>query len=492
MESEKGTNKILDFFEKYYYPLLALIFITLLFNLFYKINVQSIDFDEARHGINAYEMIRNGDYIINTYGYNKDYWNLKPPISFWAVIIGYKLLGFNTLGLRISSIISAIITIAMVTKFTKDKHGKTAAVIAAAMMTSFGQPILWHCSRGGEADSLYVLFFSAAVICSLLIDKGYKYLYLACFFAAQNFLTKSWHVLPVCATIGLNLIYSGHIKKMKLKEWLLAILSFLLPILTWALLRYSRDGITFFKEMIEYDLLKRSSTAIEGHTGNAFYYIRLVGLNYLFWLLLLVVAVILLKPSTFKSINKKKWPYILGVTSWYLLPIVLYSMASTKIEWYILPIYPPFAILCAAAFSAVLKNPNIKAVFKKLFTVALVMIFIGYEGFIVYRLSNYKTDSVQLALKEIGQSTPYKGYKLYTAAGYYSESGIWQQAYLLSAELYGDFIPCQGGLTAFLEDSSKDSLLFIAIDDTAKQYIEEYKLKIVTAQSGFYLLAKDQ
>lgn len=488
---ETNSNKILSFMERYYYPLLAIVFIVLIFNLLYRINIPNISFDEARHGTSAYEMIKNGDYIINTYGYKTDYWNLKPPISFWFIIIGYKIFGFNTFGLRFFSIISAIITIAMVTAFTKSKHGKGAAVIATALMVTFGQHILFHCSRGGEADALYVLFFTAAIICSLSMDKGYKYLYLSYFFAALAFLTKSWHVFPVCLAIGLNLIYSGQFKKMKLKQWLLAILSFLAPILIWGLMRYSRDGFTFFKEMIEYDLLRRSSTAIEGHTGSAFYYISVVGSNYFFWHLMLIISIILLKPSTFKAIDKRKWPYLLGVVSWFLLPIVLYSMASTKIEWYILPVYPPFAIICGATFSAVIKSPHVKTIFRKLFTAALVIIILCYEGFIVYRLSNMQIDNIQLALKEIGQSSSYKGCKLYTAAGYFAEKGSWEQAHLLSAELYGDFIPCPGGLKAFLEDTSKDSLLFIEDTEKSQQYMEEYKLKIVISKNGFSLLAKE-
>lgn len=490
INTNTSTSKLIHFIEKYYYLLLALVFIMLLVNLFYRIDIPNIDFDEARHGTSAYEMIKNGDYIINTYAYKKDYWNLKPPISFWFIILGYKLFGFNTLGLRFFSIVSAVITVAIVTSFTRRNHGKTAAIITAAMLATFTQPILSHCSRGGEADALYILFYSAAIICTLLTDKGYKYLYLGCFFSALAFLTKSWHVFPVCATITLYLLYSGQFKRMKLKQWLLAALSFLLPILIWAIVRYSRDGITFFKGMIGYDLLKRSAVAIEGHIGGPLYYVIAVAGNYFYWHLLLIVAIIFLKPSTFKSLDKNKRAYRLGVITWFLAPIVLYSMASTKIEWYILPVYPPLAIIGGATFSAVLKNSQVKSGLKKLFATAMVIVLICYEVFVIYSISNFKVNEVQFALREIGQVSPYRGYKLYTAAGSYAEKGSWEQGHLLSAELYGDFIPCQGGLKAFLKDSSKDSLLFIRDSEKSHQYIEEYKLKIVLSKNGYYLLAK--
>lgn len=58
------------------------------------------DWDEARHGITAYEMIKRGDFLTNTYMGEMDYWNTKPPLSFYPLIAGYKFFGFNNLGLR--------------------------------------------------------------------------------------------------------------------------------------------------------------------------------------------------------------------------------------------------------------------------------------------------------------------------------------------------------------------------------------------------------
>ena len=55
---ETNSNKILSFMERYYYPLLAIVFIVLIFNLLYRINIPNISFDEARHGTSAYEMIK--------------------------------------------------------------------------------------------------------------------------------------------------------------------------------------------------------------------------------------------------------------------------------------------------------------------------------------------------------------------------------------------------------------------------------------------------
>ena len=58
------------------------------------------DYDELRHGQNAYEMLQSGDYIVHTYHGEADYYNCKPPLGLWIITLGYRLFGYNLLGLR--------------------------------------------------------------------------------------------------------------------------------------------------------------------------------------------------------------------------------------------------------------------------------------------------------------------------------------------------------------------------------------------------------
>ncbi|MED1487887.1 ArnT family glycosyltransferase [Bacillus smithii] len=98
------------------YFLLALILLSVAcYNIFFNLGKFPIySWDEARHGVNAYEMLRQGNFIVNTYRYKMDYWNLKPPLSYWAIMLGYKTAGFNALGLRLISGICAMLTIIIV------------------------------------------------------------------------------------------------------------------------------------------------------------------------------------------------------------------------------------------------------------------------------------------------------------------------------------------------------------------------------------------
>ena len=82
----------------------AMLLIFLCFVTFFNLGEEPIHlFDEARHGISAYEMLQTGEYVVTTYRYEPDYWNLKPPLSEYFIALGYRIFGYNTFGFRFFS-----------------------------------------------------------------------------------------------------------------------------------------------------------------------------------------------------------------------------------------------------------------------------------------------------------------------------------------------------------------------------------------------------
>ena len=107
----KIYRALLRFFEKYYGFFFAAGTLVLAFYCFRCLDVKYVDsWDEARHGVNAYEMIQNGDYIRHTYNYQVDDWNLKPSISYWAIVLGFRLFGYSVWGLRFFSALAYLLT----------------------------------------------------------------------------------------------------------------------------------------------------------------------------------------------------------------------------------------------------------------------------------------------------------------------------------------------------------------------------------------------
>ena len=81
---------------------LALLLAGLFYLCFFKLGVKYVDpWDEARHGVNAYEMLHGGSMVQSTYLRMADYYNLKPPLSMWCIMAGLSLFSDPVVGLRI-------------------------------------------------------------------------------------------------------------------------------------------------------------------------------------------------------------------------------------------------------------------------------------------------------------------------------------------------------------------------------------------------------
>ena len=133
--------------------------------------------DEARHGINAYEMLQNGDWVINTYNGETDYFNLKPPLSFYGIMLGYRLFGFNALGMRFYSALSMLLCIGAVALWLKKRRGALASL--GSLLFFLGCSTIYgrHFARFGDADALMVTFYTIGVLCMLDTPRSPRYLY---------------------------------------------------------------------------------------------------------------------------------------------------------------------------------------------------------------------------------------------------------------------------------------------------------------------------
>jgi 4-amino-4-deoxy-L-arabinose transferase-like glycosyltransferase len=480
---------IIEFIEKYYYIFLVGIIALSAFNAFYKIGqVPIIHYDEARHGASAYEMLKNKEFIINTFNYENDYWNLKPPLSFWMIILGYKLVGFNVIGLRLYSSISSILTVFLIVIFVKHKHGKFAAVISGWILATTVPMITFHCSRSADADSLYIFLFTIAMISMILINKNIKFLYLAGFSAALAFLTKSWHGFNIVIIGALYIFISGTFLKLKLKEWFIFLISYISPILLWVIMRISKDGLEFLKAMVEYDLLKRSSQAIEGHIGGLGYYFNFILMCYGHWIILLIPVVFYCINRKKQSYNKEIKNYILAVFLWIVVPLAIYTNAKTKIQWYILPVYPALAILCGVFFAKIIKEKRTNEKLK-LALISLIIILSVTSEVIIYRnISRFTQDKIECTLKVMKDLDGYKNYKIYTQDGVAADQGIWEQGHIFAAELYGDLIPVKGGFEAFLENKDSRALIIAPATPKTEKIIEENNLTVILKENGRYVI----
>ena len=98
------------------------------------------DYDEARHAANAYEMMRDGNLLVNTWGGEADYWNLKPPLSMWLIMVGYAVFGFAPWGVRVPSVVCYILTIVFVVLTARKTWGRGAGLSCCVLALALTKP----------------------------------------------------------------------------------------------------------------------------------------------------------------------------------------------------------------------------------------------------------------------------------------------------------------------------------------------------------------
>ncbi|MBL4936869.1 glycosyltransferase family 39 protein [Clostridium sp. YIM B02515] len=492
----KIFDSIISFVEKGYYFFLAIIMAMTIYNVFHNLGLSPIEsFDEARHGVNAYEMIKNNNYIVSTYGYKNDYWNLKPPVSYWTIIAGYKAAGFNELGLRAASACAAVLTILILALFMSYKYDKLSALISAIVLSTTTQYITEHCARTGDADSVFVLFFTISMICLSLSSKSLRWLYVSGVAFSLAFLTKSFHALNIILIICMYLILSKDIFRMKFVQIILVIVNSFFLIAIWGFYRYKQDGLKFFQAMINYDLLARTSSTVEKHGGDSYFYLDKISSSYFHWIIVLfaVVAanVLLLKHRREKEqlIDKS-----LVLILWITVPLILYSLAKTKIQWYIIPVYPALAVVIGAGASSYLKCRYRNLISQLFLTFLILHSAYRSENYILNVISKTWTDPGQIVLKELKSYPQYTGKNIYTTFfGYSAEDPYrFRQNYLLSAELYDDLIPLEGGFEGFLNDKTNNPIILLKKDKNILAQKEKYRLKILLEYDDAVILTKEK
>lgn len=424
-----------------------------------------MDWDEARHGVSAYEMLQTGEPIVTTYAYSPDYWNLKPPLSEWLIALGYKLFGYNAYGLRFFSGVSMFLSALLCAAFLWKRYGKTEAVFSLFAFASCGKLFYYHAARNGDADALFIFCYTIAVLSLCESHRKFSWTYGACLAFSFAFLAKGWHAGTIALLVLLTLLFTGRFSQMRLKRYALCALSSLGPAGLWALARWRKDGLSFLISMFTYDVVNRATGSLENHAAPVYFYLGVLGrsVSSIFLILLsLFGLVLLLRSNAFRQRSAPFYDALVCVLA-VLVPFVLFSAASSKLFWYILCVYPAIVLLSALAVHQA-KHRLPSAAWPKLLLPLSLGLVVCFSAHNVWRYAVEPSRSVTgLSLLLADCSTPAK-------AHYYIDAGKWQQIKLMETEWLTDATPCDGGAEAFAADSGSYLITSAAALDAYPQY----------------------
>jgi 4-amino-4-deoxy-L-arabinose transferase-like glycosyltransferase len=461
-----GKSVLAGVTTRYYRHLFTAILALACFNLFVYLGRLPVnDWDEARHGISAYEMLKSGNLIINTYMGNPDYWNLKPPLGFWMIAAAYKLFGFSIFSMRFFSALLTLMSVGLTMAISKKHFGELPSLLTGGILSTCYGFILEHSGRTGDIDAALAFF---TVLMIFFLDRSElspAYLYCAGFSASLAFLAKSFASLPVVAAAILYLIARRRLLKISSRQYITCAVLYLLPVAVWACARYFQDGSTFLKAMLEYDLLRRTGSELESHGGPSFYYAGLLMLKtFTPWSYLMLAAAafsVLVyyrdKRARAQKLSDAGSPIFLLMA---IIPFLLFSLAQTKLPWYINMIYPALAILSGQFFfSLINKGPGESSA--PVISAACILIFLTVftmsEWAIIKEIGRWKhsADDSQMLLSQLPKSACKPGDIIHIE--FAGQSLIFMGKVIKGLE----FSSISRDIFATLKNSHRDDLLYL-------------------------------
>lgn len=345
----------MDFLEKHKTSLLLLVLLTASYFVFF-LHLSSLPlrmFDEARLAVNAFEMCKNGNYMVTYFEGQPDLWNTKPPLTVWSMVFFMKTLGFSELALRLPSALCALLTAIALYFFLAGfcKSHFAAFWSASVLITSIGFTGE-HVSRTGDYDAMLVFFtFAYAIFWFLFLTGGQKrHLFLFALSLSLAALTKGIAALMMLPALFLYTIYEKKLLYVIKKKYAyLSFLAFLIIVAGYYFLReYFNPG--YIKAVNENEISGRFFSTLEGHQHPfGFYwdnffsartnYGILARARFQPWIFFLPVCFLFSVFDKNKSI--KAFSVFCGICA--LTYFLLISVAGTKLAWYDAPLYPFFA-----------------------------------------------------------------------------------------------------------------------------------------------------
>lgn len=430
-----------------------------------------MDYDEARHGVNAYEMIQNDDYLVQTYGGEPDYWNLKTPLSFWSIALSYRLFGYNAFALRFYSALSALLSMAAIACWAVRRFGWTPALVALGVFVCNQGLYGNHFARFGDADAQYQLFFTLSMLCMLMGRENFKWFYGAAFCFALAFMVKAAHAATIPVICALFVLCTGQWKRLNWKRALLLMAWGLAPIAAWAAARYSRDGTAFLVGMVKTDVVDRvggSAFLSNISFDKLWYYLNAIFKRpaLIVGLALCVVCAALAAAGRVRLTTACK-DALIGTLLWLFVPVILYTLTGAGYLWYVYSGFMAMPALTAVMVRAAQDAPGKRGWLRLSIGAAAVALCVIGLQLILTAPSQILPNSYQEVVREYLDRETDSGMHLYVQYNE-EENGSpivrWTPGDRLAAVLAGDVTCLDGGAAAFDEDE-EGAMLLIGLDN---------------------------
>jgi 4-amino-4-deoxy-L-arabinose transferase len=308
--------------------------------------------DETRYGEIPREMLATGDWVT-PHLVGLRYFE-KPPLGYWLNALSIAAFGENEFAIRLPGALAAGLTALIVFLFTLRVWGQRRVALAAAVIQLTFLEV-YVVGTFSVLDNFVTLFLTAGIYSYYLAaskapeaSTNWKRWALPGIMFGLAFLTKGFlaFAVPVLVLVPWMLWQGNWQLLVKMSGWVM--LAAVLVALPWSIVIHLREG-DFWRYFFWIEHIKRFTADNAQHDQPAYYFLMQLPALAFPWLTLMPATLSGLRNVNRNALEKRGVLRLLWL--WLLLPFIFFSASTGKLITYILPCFPPLAVLTAVGLA---------------------------------------------------------------------------------------------------------------------------------------------
>lgn len=303
----------------------------------------------------------------------------KPPLVHWLMALSYQVGGVNELTSRLPGALLTALSVPLLYQVGRELWPRRTPAILAALVYLTLLPVLRH-GRLAMLDGAVLCFFLLTLLSVLRARRDLRWSLGIGLGLGLVTLTKG----AIAGVVGLivlafvwldtpRLITSGTV-------WT-GILIGMLPAVAWYGAQWLHYGQSFFTVNLMEQAVNRLLTPVEQNRGAPWYYLLEI-LKYGWpWLLFIPAGCRL-------AWENRNWSWGKLVLVWVGGYLLIIATMSTKLPWYVLPVYPALALIVGAELATLWDDTDIwgglrssKSAYPQLWSIGLgILAIAGWVG----------------------------------------------------------------------------------------------------------------
>ncbi|MGE5556372.1 MAG: PQQ-binding-like beta-propeller repeat protein [Methanocella sp.] len=301
--------------------------------------------DEQTYAQWSFHMLKTGDYLTPWNFGVVSLWIGKPPLTMWLVSVAYQVFGATNFAARFWSVIFGGLSLAMMYHLGKLLYNRAVGVLSVVVLATC---VMFVTFATRYMTDVPLLFFMLASLYFLLLSKKsapqaknvLAYAGLGGVFFGLALMTKQTEALLIPAIAGLYLVLTAKsFKPLFTRRFLLFLTMALVVVAPYLIVMHVNFGSEFWGYYFTYSTFERVVNPIEGHQGDILFYFNYLATNENpLWMALLPFGLGL---SAYWALKRSKSDAL--IVTWVAVVFAVFTVAQTKMPYYILPVYPAFA-----------------------------------------------------------------------------------------------------------------------------------------------------